>query len=119
MNQIIICLLFSLLLSACLCAALIPLLKKAGAGQNILHYVKEHQSKGGTPTMGGLAFVLAALTVSLAACGFKDKPFLVSLAVGTGYLFVGFLDDFLKRSEKIIWGSNHIRKFSFNRRSQS
>ena len=113
MNQIIICLLFSLLLSACLCAALIPLLKKAGAGQNILHYVKEHQSKGGTPTMGGLAFVLAALTVSLAACGFKDKPFLVSLAVGTGYLFVGFLDDFLKKKRKDNLGLKPYQKIFF------
>ena len=77
MNRVIVCLIFSFLLSAALCAALIPVLKKAGAGQNILHYVKEHQSKGGTPTMGGLAFILAALTVSLAACGFRDKPFLV------------------------------------------
>ena len=97
MNHVIVCLLFSFLLSACLTAALIPVLKRAGAGQNILHYVKEHQSKGGTPTMGGLAFVLAASTVALAACGFQDKPFLVALSVGVGYLLVGFLDDFLKK----------------------
>lgn len=113
MNRVIVCLIFSFLLSAALCAALIPVLKKAGAGQNILHYVKEHQSKGGTPTMGGLAFILAALTVSLAACGFRDKPFLVALAVGTGYLFVGFLDDFLKKKRKDNLGLKPYQKIFF------
>lgn len=63
--------------------------------------------------MGGLAFVLAALTVSLAACGFKDKPFLVSLAVGTGYLFVGFLDDFLKKKRKDNLGLKPYQKIFF------
>lgn len=113
MNQIIVCFVFSLLLSACLTAALIPLLRKVGAGQNILSYVKEHQSKGGTPTMGGLAFVLAAVTVSLAACGFEDKPFLVALAVGTGYLLVGFLDDFLKKKRKDNLGLRPYQKIFF------
>ena len=34
-----------------------PLLKRLKAGQYILGYVKEHKSKNGTPTMGGLAFI--------------------------------------------------------------
>ena len=113
MNHVFICLIFSFLLSAVLCFALIPLLKRAGAGQNILHYVKEHQSKGGTPTMGGLAFILAAATVALAACGFKDKPFLVALSVGTGYLLVGFLDDFLKKKRKDNLGLKPYQKIFF------
>lgn len=113
MNHVLVCLIFSFLLSACLCAALIPLLKKAGAGQNILHYVKEHKDKGGTPTMGGLAFILAALVVSLAACGFEDKPFLVALSVGTGYLLVGFLDDFLKKKRKDNLGLRPYQKIFF------
>ena len=113
MNQVIICLLFSFLLSTCLTAALIPILKKAGAGQNILHYVKEHKNKGGTPTMGGLAFILAAITVALAACGFKDKPFLVALSVGAGYLLVGFLDDLLKKKRKDNLGLRPYQKIFF------
>ena len=97
MKEILIGLIFSFLLSAALCVGLIPILKKLNAGQNILHYVKEHKDKGGTPTMGGLAFVLAAVTVVLAAVGVGDKPLLVALAVGVGYLLVGFLDDLLKK----------------------
>ena len=52
MKEILIGLIFSFLLSAALCVGLIPILKKLNAGQNILHYVKEHKDKGGTPTMG-------------------------------------------------------------------
>ena len=113
MTHVFICLIFSFLLSAVLCFALIPLLKRAGAGQNILHYVKEHQSKGGTPTMGGLAFIVAAVTVALAACGFQDKSFLVALSVGVGYLFVGFLDDFLKKKRKDNLGLKPYQKIFF------
>ena len=47
------------------CVFIIPLLRKLKAGQNILHYVKEHKSKSGTPTMGGIAFVFATLTVTI------------------------------------------------------
>ena len=36
---------------------ILPLLKRLKAGQYILGYVKEHKDKGGTPTMGGLAFI--------------------------------------------------------------
>ena len=113
MNHILICLLFSFLLSACLTAALIPVLKRVGAGQNILHYVKEHQSKGGTPTMGGLAFIVAAATVALAACGVEDKPFLVALSVGVGYLLVGFLDDLLKKKRRDNLGLKPYQKIFF------
>ncbi len=113
MKSVIICILFSFLLSFALCAVLIPLLKRAGAGQNILHYVKEHKNKSGTPTMGGLAFILAAAAVALAACGFRDKPMLVSLAVGVGYLLVGFLDDFLKKKRRDNLGLRPYQKIFF------
>ena len=43
------------------CRVLIPILRKMKTGQNILVYVKEHKGKGGTPTMGGIAFVFATL----------------------------------------------------------
>ena len=40
---------------------ILPLLKRLKAGQYILGYVKEHKDKGGTPTMGGLAFIAAII----------------------------------------------------------
>lgn len=87
--------LVSFALSLLFCAALIPLLRKRRVGQTILSYVKEHESKGGTPTMGGLAFVAAASIVAF-FCAEGDRLLFVSLSVGVGYLLVGLLDDFIK-----------------------
>ena len=109
----IFCFLLSFALSLLLCALFIPLLKRLGTGQNILHYVKEHKNKGGTPTMGGLAFLLAATVSSLVFCGFRDKPFLVSLAVGLGYMLVGFLDDYLKKRRGDNLGLRPYQKIIF------
>lgn len=89
-------LLLSGTVSAALCAAAIPLLKKLNARQYILGYVEEHKSKGGTPTMGGLAFLLAAALCSLLFGLFADKLAAVALTFGLAYMGVGFLDDFLK-----------------------
>ncbi len=54
-----------------------------------------HLKKAGTPTMGGIVFLLAALTVSLALAPLSTELFLVILlTAGNG--FIGFVDDYLK-----------------------
>lgn len=63
--------------------------------------------------MGGLAFILAASVVAFAANGTADKPFLVTLAVGIGYLAVGFLDDFLKKARGNNLGLRPYQKIIF------
>ncbi len=113
MKGMLVCLTLSFALSFVFCWAEIPLLKKLGAGQNILHYVKEHEKKGGTPTMGGLGFVLAAVLAVLCVRGAADKPFLVCLAVGAGYLLVGFLDDLLKKRRHDNLGLRPYQKIFF------
>ena len=65
MREIILAVLVAFVLSLVFCAAAIPLLRRAGSGQHILSYVKEHAGKEGTPTMGGLAFVAAAVFAAL------------------------------------------------------
>ena len=82
----------ALLLTACL----MPLLKKLKAGQYILGYVKEHKSKNGTPTMGGLAFITAIIAVAIVYYRFEDKTVNLTLIIVGGFMLVGFLDDFLK-----------------------
>lgn len=89
-------LIVSALASAILCAAVIPLLKKLHAGQYILGYVKEHEGKSGTPTMGGLAFLMAAVLCFFIFGLFSDKLSAVALTFGLAYAAVGFLDDYLK-----------------------
>ena len=83
-------------LAACLCALLIPILRRAKAGQTILGYVREHSYKGGTPTMGGIAFILAVALLVPALGLFADKRAAVALAFGAACAAVGFLDDFIK-----------------------
>ena len=113
MKLFLLTIIFSFLLSLFLCAVEIPLLKRLKAGQNILHYVKEHAGKSGTPTMGGLGFVLAASAVAAIVNKSADKPFFVVLAVGLGYLLVGFLDDFLKKRRKDNLGLRPYQKIFF------
>ena len=74
MKIFLLCLFISFSLSFMLCVLEIPVLKKLGAGQNILHYVKEHAAKGGTPTMGGLGFVLAAIATKANAPRWLASP---------------------------------------------
>ncbi len=113
MRLFLFCFLLSFLLSFVLCAVLIPTLKKLHAGQNILQYVKEHKDKGGTPTMGGLAFIAAASVSAAVFCPQRDKPFFVSLAVGLSYLLVGFLDDLLKKKRGKNLGLYPYQKILF------
>lgn len=96
MKTEILILFVSCAVSAVLCAAAIPLLKKLNARQYILGYVEEHKGKGGTPTMGGLAFLLAAAVCAIPFGLYADKLTAVALTFGFAYAGVGFLDDFLK-----------------------
>ena len=112
MRSIILCLLLAFLLALALVAAEIPLLKKLHAGQNILHYVKEHKHKGGTPSMGGVGFVLAAVGVSLLFSR-GDRRYHVALAVGLAYLLVGFLDDLIKKKRGDNLGLRPYQKICF------
>lgn len=72
------------------------LIKKIGAKQTILHYVKEHKSKQGTPTMGGLIFIIPTIVVSLIFYTSDFTYAILSLAVFFAYAVLGFLDDFIK-----------------------
>lgn len=100
-------------LSLLLCFAALPILRKLKAGQNILSYVREHASKSGTPTMGGIAFIFAAVTVAMLIFGFGDRNLLVSVAVGLGFLVIGFADDLLKLKHRENEGLTPIQKLIF------
>lgn len=79
---------------------LIPLLKKIHLGQKISVFVGEaHRKKEGTPTMGGLIFIVPTVISTLALI-LTDKVSYTSnlgivLLVFIGYACIGFLDDFL------------------------
>ena len=86
--------------SAILGLFLVPILKKLRVGQKISIFVGEtHRRKEGTPTMGGLIFIIPTVLVTLALV-ITDKVSYTSnlgivLLVFIGYACIGFLDDFL------------------------
>lgn len=96
MINALFCMLISAVLAAVMGKLIIPLLKKLKAGQTVLSYVEEHKKKSGTPTMGGLFFLPAAVIVCAFFAGKNHKLLLVSCAIGLSYMIVGFLDDFIK-----------------------
>jgi phospho-N-acetylmuramoyl-pentapeptide-transferase len=79
----------------------IRLMRRQGYGQPIrVEGPKSHETKRGTPTMGGVVFVIAALTGYLVAHATTDDPLtpsgLLVLLLMAGLGLVGFVDDFLK-----------------------
>lgn len=107
--------LFSLSITFFVTIMLVPfvvsLLKKEKAKQVILHYVEKHKSKEGTPTMGGIAFILSICIGSLFC--FEGNFMLagLTLIVTVGYGIIGFLDDFIKVKFKRNLGLRAYQKF--------
>lgn len=105
--------LFALFLSIFSGIIVIPLLKKLKAGQVILGYVKEHADKGGTPTMGGLFFILSAAAAFFVFAGKISRLSLVCMVTGLSFMAVGFLDDYIKIKEQRNLGLKASQKIIF------
>lgn len=88
-------------LSAIFGKLLIPVLRALKAGQSIREIgPKWHAGKAGTPTMGGVSFIAAAI-VCVVAFGWKDMlagrhEHLFALGFALVFGIIGFLDDFMK-----------------------
>lgn len=113
MKEICFALLCAFLASVLLLMLVLPLLRRLKAGQYILGYVKEHKNKGGTPTMGGLAFISAVIIVGFCFLGFKSGDVNLTVAITASFMIVGFLDDFLKISRKDNGGLRPYQKILF------
>lgn len=74
----------------------VPLLRRLKAGQSILRYVELHATKSGTPTMGGLIFIVPIIGVAVVLVDWQTPLSIMLLVASLGYGLVGFLDDFLK-----------------------
>ncbi len=79
----------------------IRLMRRGGYGQPIrVEGPKSHETKRGTPTMGGAVFVIASLIGYIVGHAATDDPITASgvlvLVMMTGLALVGFIDDFLK-----------------------
>lgn len=92
--------LISFALVSILAKVIIPKLREYKLGQNIRQEgPKSHLKKAGTPTMGGVLFILAS-TISVVLLSFTDFVFtkeILLLTIGSfAFGLVGFLDDYIK-----------------------
>lgn len=88
--------LVSFAIAALIAYPVLTLMRKLKAGQTVLVYVDKHSGKSGTPTIGGIIF-LAAAVITCAIFGGMDFSFCaVACAVTAAYALLGFLDDFIK-----------------------
>ncbi len=92
----------------------IPFLKKLKAGQTINIYVEAHKRKAGTPTMGGLIFILPTVLITLFLLitnkiGYSVNLMIV-LYVFISYAIIGFLDDFISLKRRNNVGLTQFQK---------
>lgn len=96
----VIIILLSFALVCLLAKIIIPKLRKYKLGQNIRQEgPKSHLKKAGTPTMGGVLFIISSLIAVLVSslAGFVFTNEIILLVLGsTAFGLVGFLDDYIK-----------------------
>lgn len=100
LTKAIFAVMIGFLLSSVLGLILVPLLRKIKVQQKISVFVAEsHRKKDGTPTMGGLIFIVPTVVATLGLLITGKIPYTsnlgIVLLVFIGYAFIGFLDDFL------------------------
>ncbi len=100
MTQMIIALAAAFIICAAATYVEIPILKKTHSRQAIREEGPEsHQAKAGTPTMGGIAIILATVVTALAGTKCAGDAVAVVL-VFVLFGLIGFLDDFIKVTKK-------------------
>lgn len=111
-TTIIVAIIISFAVSVILCPIVIPMLKKLKFGQ----YIREegpqsHQSKAGTPTMGGMIILASIIVTSLIfmfVC--KNTKIIPVLFMIVGFGIIGFADDYIKVVKKRNLGLTEIQK---------
>lgn len=109
-NETILAAIAAFVISAALCPAVIPFLRKLKFGQQVRDCGPEsHLKKQGTPTMGGLVLLAAIVLVSLFYI--PRYPAIVPvLFVTVGFGAIGLLDDYIKVVRKHSEGLNPLQK---------
>ena len=110
--------LFALMIGFLLAAAMglisIPLLKKIKIRQRINIYVEAHKNKAGTPTMGGLIFIIPTI-ITVIILLLTDKMqfsmnLFIVLFVFLSYGAIGFLDDYISIKNNTNKGLTQFQK---------
>lgn len=111
-TTIIIAVIISFAISVIMCPIVIPMLQKLKFGQYIREEgPKSHQSKSGTPTMGGMIILASVIITSIIFIVFKKNTAIVPvLFVTVGCGLIGFADDYIKVVKKRNLGLTEIQK---------
>ena len=112
MTRILFTAVISCALSGILGYLLLPVLRALKAGQSIREIGPTwHNYKAGTPMMGGLMFIFAAILVLLGnLSAMEDYSVFYVLALSLCFGFIGFLDDFTKIKFKRNLGLTSLQK---------
>ena len=108
LSKAVLSIMIGFIISVLLGVALIPILKKMNAKQRVSSYLeKKHKEKDGTPTMGGIIFIIPTIITTIILL-FMGKLQLthnlgIVLFVFISYALLGFIDDYLiiKRGNNI------------------
>jgi len=113
MDKFFLLITFSFILCLIISPFVIKMTKKLKASQPLYEYVDMHNKKSGTPTMGGIIFIIGIVVTSILFIGFESKLSLVCLGVFLSFGLVGFIDDFLKIKHKQNMGLKAYQKVVF------
>lgn len=106
-------LLVSMLISIAIGKYIIKILVRAKIGQSIRDDgPKAHMLKQGTPTMGGIIFIISTLVTLAIFKGYSHENILIIVSM-LGFGLVGFVDDFFKLVMKRSLGLTEMQKIIF------
>ena len=100
LTKLVLSLMIGFILSILFALILIPMFLRKKVDQRLSIYLEErHKEKKGTPTMGGLIFIIPTIVTLLLLFMFNKIEFsynlLIVVFVFVGYSLIGFIDDYL------------------------
>lgn len=110
----VLSLMIGFLASLVLGLIIVPILRRTHINQNVSIYLKDaHKKKDGTPTMGGIIFIIGTFLSIIALLFMKKIDFspnlFITLFVFVSYALIGFLDDYLSVKKKQYWAYNNSK----------
>ena len=116
-NQIIFQIVVSFMIAAVIAPMFIPFLHRLKFGQSIRKEgPQSHMKKSGTPTMGGIIFILSVLFTAIIGFSFTDylifgSDLIILFLTLFGFGIIGFIDDFIIVVRKDNEGLRPKQKF--------
>ena len=109
MYKLVLAAIISFAIAVVIAPMLIPALHRLKFGQEIREIgPKWHQKKSGTPTMGGVIFIIPVLVCSLLFV--RNMTGLCMVLFGTAFGLIGFVDDYIKVAKKRNLGLTEKQK---------